>query len=402
MKWLLKKRKVVHILLALCAIGICFSCEEEYNINNRETSTTQQTFFFYMPWAGSTIYNAFLNNIKHLENAISKNQSSISNKRVLVFISKSDRKSHLFEVKIKNGKCIRDTLQEYTSPTLNTEEGISNIFHDMKTAAPAEKYALLIGSHGMGWLPVGTTVPQSTLAKPSLFGKANKIPRTRYFGHQTDTKFQADIKTLADALKRENLHMGYILFDDCYMANIETAYELRAVTDYLIASTCEIFMEGIPYEKVGTYLLNAEFNNVCKGFLSFYNAYNPPCGTLSVTDCRETEALATVMKRINSEFTLNDDDAKEIQVLDGLTVSIFFDLGDYAARLCKDNALLNQFNVQLSKTVVHKVNTPTFYSDHNEKRIALNAFSGLTVSDPSKNPAVTKNIEKTSWYSATH
>lgn len=402
MKWISWKRKVTQAFFAICAIGVSVSCHEEYNFDNKDLATAERTFLFYMPWAGDAIYSAFLENIAHLESAIAGHRGGISGKRVLVFISQSDRMAHLFEIKWRDGQCLRDTLKKYAAPTLNSQEGISNILREMGAAAPAKEYAMVIGSHGMGWLPVGTKIPQSTLAKASCSGKPNKVPRTRYFGHQTDTRFQADIETLAKAIGQANLHMSFMMFDDCYMANVETAYELRNVTDYLIASTCEIFMEGMPYRQIGIHLLRADFEGICSGFLNYYKSYNPPCGTLSVTDCKEMEKLASLMKLINGKFTLNDDERNNIQVLDGLTTPLFFDFGHYVSLLCKDTEMLKQFDEQLAKTVIRKVNTPTFYSDHNEKHIALNTYSGLTISAPSLNPAATENIEKTSWYRATH
>ena len=42
----------------------------------------------------------------------------------------------------------------------------------------------------------------------------------------------------------------FIMFDDCYMSSMEVAYDLKDVTDYIIASTSEVMAYGMPYEKV--------------------------------------------------------------------------------------------------------------------------------------------------------
>ena len=49
--------------------------------------------------------------------------------------------------------------------------------------------------------------------------------------------------------------MEYILFDDCYMSTVEVAYDLKNVTSHLIASTSEIMAYGMPYDKIGQYLI---------------------------------------------------------------------------------------------------------------------------------------------------
>ena len=35
-----------------------------------------------------------------------------------------------------------------------TVSGLTDIINDMKTFAPAQRYSMIIGCHGMGWLPV--------------------------------------------------------------------------------------------------------------------------------------------------------------------------------------------------------------------------------------------------------
>ena len=51
------------------------------------------------------------------------------------------------------------------------------------------------------------------------------------------------------------MSMNYILFDDCYMSTVEVAYDLREVTNYLIASTSEMMAYGMPYHKILKYII---------------------------------------------------------------------------------------------------------------------------------------------------
>ncbi len=112
------------------------------------------------------------------------------------------------------------------------------------------------------------------------------------------------------------------------------------------------------------------------------------------------------MKEINQRYTFNEELTGELQRLDGYTPTIFFDYGDYVSKLCSDPDLLEQFNEQLKRAVPFKKEYRTvFYSNLFlllwRKRIDINTFSGITISDPSTNPGASKKNE-TAWYIATH
>ena len=95
--------------------------------------------------------------------------------------------------------------------------------------------------------------------------------------------------------------MEYILFDDCYMSSLEVAYELRHVTNYMIACPTEVMVFGMPYSTIGKYLLSEkpDYKAICESFYQFYSNYQYPYGTLAVTDCSYLDELAELMKHIH-------------------------------------------------------------------------------------------------------
>ena len=227
---------------------------------------------------------------------------------------------------------------------------------------------------------------------------------TRYFGG-TSSEYQTDISTLSYAIASNGIIMDYILFDDCYMASIEVAYELKDVSHYLIASTCEVMAYGMPYQTMGKHLIGEpDYKKICEDFYEFYSNYAMPCGTLSVTDLSQIEYIASLMKEINTGYIWNKDLNDEIQKLDGYSPTIFYDFGDYVEKLIKQNnetsTIANVFEYQLNRLIPYKVNTEYFYSA-SRGRIKINSYSGITTSDPSIN---TRSIDKsnTKWYYATH
>lgn len=401
MKGLSLLYRILVSLLVLLTPSVFLSCDNDSTDEpDNNSSKYKQTVLMYMPWSSGSIYSYFLQNISSFETAI-RNNKGFDGNALVVFISESETKSHLINIKYNDGECYRDTIRSFYFDECDytTSAGIASVINNAIKIAPAKTYALAIGSHGMGWLPVGSDI--STRARMSAMMNPN-VYLTRYFGHSSDSNYQTDISTLADGIKKTGLKMEYIMFDGCYMSNIETAYELKDVTDHLIASTCEIMIEGMPYSKIGIDMLENDFESICKGFYSFYSTYSMPYGTIGVTDCREVERMADIMREINTAYPLGVESVDDIQDLDGFSTTVFFDFGDYVSHLCKDEYLLNTFNEQLDKLVPYKANTETYYSDFTKEQTPIKTFSGLTISDPTKNTSVVGDVSGTAWYNATH
>lgn len=333
-----------------------------------------------------------------MENAI--REVGLDDERVVVFFSTSSSEATMFEITCANGECQRVTLKEYTSPAFTTVEGLASILNDVKSFAPAQSYAMTIGCHGMGWLPVHSQRSRSTdeIFKPH-WEYEDALP-TRYFGG-TSSMYQTDISTLEESLEQAGIQMEYILFDDCYMSSIEVAYTLRHVTDYLIACPTEIMAFGMPYAEIGKYLLGEpDYASICREFYEFYAAYQYPYATFGITRCSELDTLASLMKEINGLYTFDESQRRDLQPMDGYTPVIFYDYGDYVAHLCEDPALLSQFQAQLERTVLYKAHTGRYYSAAGGIK-PIWTFSGITTSAPSINSQAADWMD-TEWYQDTH
>lgn len=396
------KNKYVFFITIFVLSSIIFftSCSDEDVSNDKEPETVRQTIIMYYPWSGQSMYGCFNNNISDFEKAIEAN-NGLDGKRLLVFIAKNKIDASMVEISFSGSKCRRDTLKKYKTDHLLyvTADGIASIFRDIRTLAPSEAYSLILGCHGVGWLPVNKS---NGKMMPIFKQQKKETSLTRYFGHDIDGDYQTDVTTFAAGIKSAGMKMKFILFDVCYMSNIETAYDLKDVTDYLIASPTEIMKYGMPYAVVGKDLMDGNFKGVCDGFKSFYSNYEIPCGTLGVTDCREVEHMAYLMRNINYRYPDMHKNAGGVQILDGFSQSIFFDFGDYVRRTCKDEALLSEFDMLLAKLVPYKANTETFYSDYSDYLKPIKSFSGITISDPTVNELAFESKKNTSWYKATH
>ncbi len=343
-----------------------------------------------MPYSGpsSSLYYNFLQNLDDMETAITE-MGGLKTTRIIVFLSTSETESKLIEIRYDKGECTRNVLKVYGTYDHTSREGIANILKDVKHYTPAPTYAIITGCHGEGWLP-----------------KLRDNDKLKYFGGGI-SKYQIDIDDFAGALSDAGIHAQFLLFDDCYLSCVEVAYSLRNVTDYLIASTSEVMNYGMPYHKILKYLVgdNPDYNQVCNDFLTFYSSYTYPYGTLGVTDCRNMDAMAAMMKEINATHEYSTETNSELQDLDGghSEPTRYFDFGDYVRHLCgNDEATYDRYNILLKQLVPYKVNTPSFYSGRDGSVTPIKTFSGITVSDPSIDAKAMASKMNTLWWKATH
>lgn len=394
----MKRLLSILYLVFLFSIGAT-SCSKE-QIPEPLPKKVDQTVFMYLPWSGNerTLTTDFYRNIKDFETAIAG--MNLRHQRVLTFICDPAEKAILYELKGSGGKKERTVLKRYNNPAYTTAEGITSILEDVKRFAPADNYAMTIGCHGMGWIPL-TPETMRRAKTEKLHWEYDGEVATRYFGG-TQREYQTDVTTLAEGIAGAEINMQYILFDDCYMSTIEVAYDLKDVADHIIACPTEIMAKGMPYANIGRYLIgDVDYDRICEEFHKYYsNNGTYSCGTIGVTATSELGALATIMKSINLHFSISPSLIKTIQKMDGYNPAIFFDMGDYVSKLCTDTDLLKGFMAQLELTVPYRKNTPYYYSMESGF-VEIKTFSGVTISDPSTNTMAAPKTG-TAWYKATH
>jgi hypothetical protein len=111
-------------------------------------------------------------------------------------------------------------------------------------------------SHADGWLPSSNTnyTRSAFNAPPTISPLSFGIDVGEHGNMYSDTSgdgitlgAQMNIADMAKAIHDSGLHLTYIFFDACLMQCVEVAYELRNVTDYLIASPISIAAAGAYY-----------------------------------------------------------------------------------------------------------------------------------------------------------
>lgn len=406
-----------YLFLCLSALLLLSACHEDEIGPELPDHNAAKTIFVYMPWTGTSynLYDAFQQNIRDIKAAI-KSQNGLGDKNLMIYISNSATSGALIKVKYEKGECVDDTLCHYQNTAanklaLNTPHWITYILNQVKSYAPADTYAMIIGCHGYGWIEAAD-FPASAKGlfqhAPTDESDGPFTRTTRWFG---GSNIRTDISTLVSGISSSGIKkLQYIMFDDCNMSNIETAYQLKEVTDYLIGCPTEIMAYGMPYTRIWKHLadITPDYQAVCDEFYNFYNNYEHNgtpyhCGTIGVTDCAQVDSVAKIMKEINTQYTFNTALTASIQNLDGYDPPIFYDLGDYVKNLCTDATLLAKFQAQLNRAVPFKSHTEYYYSALTRRgRHKINTYSGITVSDPSNNSLATAGMKKTAWWKATH
>ena len=415
-------KKLFTLFICMISLAMTFtSCSEEAFDTD---SVNKQTILVFYPWTGSKSNTGLLgylqNNIDSICDGII-DRKGLNNSRVLVFLSDKYNHSTLYDLQYNaTTKSVdRVPLKEYEGASYASAEGIADIMNEVKTKASALNYALIVGVHGCGWTYASDWSRYPYYARPSVtrprdnnfsgiqFGPDPNAPLTRFFGSVSLAENAMDISTLAEGIRESGLKMQYILFDACYMSNIETAYELKDVTNYMIASGSEIMAAGLPYRSMWSYLNSPtpNYSGIVSTSVNFYkNNSSAPFCNLAAIDCRQVEKLASVMKDINAEYQLSASVSLDsIQHLDGFRPNLFYDLETYVDSLRPSGYLLDQFKSQLKLTIKASDHTDEAYTCiYSSDSFKIKNYCGITISDPSQHSVAIKGREKTGWWKATH
>ena len=392
--------------MSLCSVGCIYDAECETEIT--PTPKTTQTLIFYFAGTDLTFY--FHKNISAIKDAL--RQDILGDSRVVLFFQQGEKNSaEIIELTYNNGLCEENKIATHDLPEQMDAESLSFYLKEIIRHAPADNYSLIIGSHGLGWIPMGASPDGAAAASlqglfyENAFWQQTGDIKTRFIGEDRNPQNAFEIPELAQAISKIGVKFEYILFDACFMANVESAYTLRNSAKYIVGSVCEIMGAGFPYKTVMPCMLqnkgtSYDLDGICQAFNTFYRDNYGYSGSISVINCAELDALASAMKKINQgpkqEYTLSD-----IQSYEGQRRHVFFDLGDYVDKICADQNLKVTFKDQLNRTVIKKYTLDKYYSAYGiSGTYYITSYSGLNTSAPAE---VYKSYYKlTDWYRATN
>lgn len=437
-------KKICDFIIATLFIVVGVSCSNGDSPDGPDVPVTPvgQTVFMFFPWSNSLLSD-FRRTVEDMQTVVA--QRSMKDERIMVFMATSEREAVLFELKKQNGRCLTDTLRRYSDRPFTSRQWLTSLFSEVMTLAPASRYGMVVGCHGLAWVPVQgqrnarkrlgsqERIEEDNLYKEERIDKEGddlmhfevQGPVTTRFIGGTYPETQIETTDLADAMADAGFHTEYILFDACYMSSVEVAYELKDVTHYLIASPTEVLSYGFPYITMGKHLLGTpNYKGIVDSFISFYSSYNLPYGTVAVTDCTQLDALAAIAQQINaaateqinvaaaeptnaaSEGKLNTARSGKnvpngVQIMDGYSPTLFYDLGHLMSLKDAGTVLTAAFAEQLGKTVPYKGHTSQYFTALKDAPVDIKHYSGLNTSQGSLNHMADR-LSETAWYKATN
>lgn len=403
-------KKICHFIIATLLIVVGVSCSNGDDPDGPDVPVTPvgQTVFMFFPWSNSLLSD-FRRTVEDMQTVVA--QRSMKDERIMVFMATSEREAVLFELKKQNGRCLTDTLRRYSDRPFTSRQWLTSLFSEVMTLAPASRYGMVVGCHGLAWVPIqGQRNARKRLGSQERIDETQpndlmhfevQGPVTTRFIGGTYPETQIETTDLADAMADAGFHTEYILFDACYMSSVEVAYELKDVTHYLIASPTEVLSYGFPYITMGKHLLGTpNYKSIVDSFISFYSSYNLPYGTVAVTDCTQLDALAAIAQQINAA------DAEQlvpngVQIMDGYSPTLFYDLGHLMSLKDAGTVLTAAFAEQLEKTVPYKGHTGQYFTTLKDAPVDIRHYSGLNTSQGSLNHMADR-LSETAWYKATN
>lgn len=450
-------KKTCSLIIATLFIVVGVSCSNGDSPDGPDAPVTPvgQTVFMFFPWSNNLLSD-FRRTVEDMQTVVT--QRSMKDERIMVFMATSEREAVLFELKKQNGRCLTDTLRRYSDRPFTSRQWLTSLFSVVMTLAPASRYGMVVGCHGLAWVPVqgqrnarkrlgsqerideeDNLYKEEKIEEEDNLYKEERIDKegddlmhfevqgpvtTRFIGG-TYPETQIETTDLADAMADAGLHTEYILFDACYMSSVEVAYELKDVTHYLIASPTEVISYGFPYITMGKHLLGTpNYKGIVDSFISFYSSYNLPYGTVAVTDCTQLDALAAIAQQINAAATeqINAATAEPtngasggklntarsgknvpngVQIMDGYSPTLFYDLGHLMSLKDAGTVLTAAFAEQLDKTVPYKGHTGQYFTALKDEPVDIKHYSGLNTSQGSLNHMADR-LSETAWYKATN
>ncbi len=341
-------RNLINGYFLLFSLFILFSCDKE------EKNQVEE-----LPGRTLLIYLGRDNDLSRLDEEkiepILQGWNGKSGK-VIIYEDTSGAFPRLVELYREDGENRLKTIYQLEEEENSASgEVLNRVIQETVKFYPASSYGLVIFSHGWGWLPPGgfTSPSSRSILK--------------------DTNTEMNIREFAEAIP-DNL-FDFIVFEACYMASVEVAYELKDKTNYIVASAAEIVSPGFRdvYVTAINSLLEKDADLVTfaqTAFEVFNAAYG---GTISVIKTSGLSKLVEYLKvNLDSEEV---EDLGDIQNFDRNNNKFFFDFQDYYSRLISPDSV-QEFSSLVTDCILYERASKEFMIRYNG--FYIEKHSGLT------------------------
>lgn len=343
---MMMKSKIIPIVLAcLMLLTACHKDEEEKTPQTR-------TVLIYM--SGENTLS--VNSERDLTEIKKGSEQLTDNDQLIVWYDRAKTGELPWLGRIVKGK-VKDSVSIADMQISDKDEFSSDphVFEKVLTYAfshyPATMgYGLTFWGHAGGWLK------QDSIAYSRGYGVDNGVN-----SNWTDSGYWLNIPTLKRVLEKQP-HLEFILADCCNFMCLESIYELRNVTDYVVGSPAEVPDDGAHYQTIVPEMFKRQ--NAVKGIIDKYADEYAGYLPLSVVKTSEMEALAeatrtvltAIYSRSESPFLDMTGTIHYFNSYDGRFFpyyNIFYDAGDFILKYATDEEY-KQWNEVCNRAVVEK------------------------------------------------
>lgn len=339
--------RFLTLLIAISFVAVLSSCRDRKD--EPQQASVSRTVLIYAV-ASNNLASDLVSDKKEMIKAAPYIDGLGSDVRVLLYSvpSQSSTIASLEELKKDQaGEWDFMELKTYDRNTFSTDPvRMREVFSDLREEAKAEKYGLILWSHGTGWIPNFTDhqVPE---------GMQKSYGMDKYQG-VTD---YCDIDQLASAIPDKMF--DYIWFDLCYMMGVEVAYQLRDKCDYIAGYPTEDWSMGMNYDTTLPMLVapTPDLAEAGKAFYDYYNDQNMAV-TVTVIKTDGLERLAQAAADIYASGT-RPISPFGLQNYSRLKTALY-DFGQFTKRYLKNDssdsreaALVEEFDAALRDMTVY-------------------------------------------------
>lgn len=387
------KRLIIQACLVITVLPCLISCDDSIPYSDR-------TVLVYLMAENSLSNNAYSN----LEDMVKGVEKGIGSGSLVCYFDPIDAPPSLIHITPKGKK----TIREYSEQNSSSPEVMRSVIEEVRSKFPSSSYGLVLWSHGTGWMPA--TISSSR--RMSTFSTAPYSPlvkrpaaTTRAFGQ--DGNNWMDLNDLQNGIPDKAF--DFIMFDACYMSQIEVAYALKDKTPYIIASPTEVLATGFPYAEIidNMFVSQLDLKGVCKEYFDHYNAQTGfnKSATIALIKTEKLQQISELAKAIYMPrlAEIESFNVSALQYYDRNYTHTMFDLDQFVRLLAPEEA--TQFTKLLNEIIVYKAATPIFLGGNSGSGITINLenFSGISTYVPiSSYSLLNQSYYLQDWYRAVY
>ena len=397
------KKTLLFLVILTCGL---LGCKDDDSGKNRQKALFDRTVLVYV--MGENALDEFI--AEELQE-MRQGATGLGNNALVIYMDDCDKSRPPYLIRISDGQTV-DSLSLGEDPISTDPKQIRRILDLTASRYRAKEYGLLLWGHASGWL-YEDSVEQTASSRRKAFGldSGNNWP--------TNNGKWINMPTLASVLEGWGQPLKFIFADCCQFQCIESAYELRHATEYIIGSPAEIPGEGAPYATL-TRRLFAQDDHFYEGIVDAYYAQEidglrVPLSVIRTDKLEDFPQKTRKILRSMASVVGQDPDLTSLIYYKGLFYSrkerMMYDMNDFMLKYAPEDEY-RSWKQSLDSIVIYK-KMASRWMTNNQVRFAdftmtTERYGGVSMFIPQQIPSsnymaghcYNEAIRKTSWYRA--